>query len=198
MGGDGGSIANTRKYLGSAKKDDVDFDAKDDRRVLDATTCAYSGRPLEMPVVCCDLGLLYSKEALLEALITKKDLSSSRAAHLRSSKDVYALDLTPNPESPSSSNFVCPITGDEMNGVTRFFAVVKERKAYSNRAIKEMPSLSKEGLVIELFPSEENRKIMADEMLERRATAKKTRRKNKKKKTRDGESLKKKRKVETV
>jgi len=50
---------------------------KQERR---ATTCAQSSQPLSEPVVACQLGYLFNKEALLTALVRRSKLDRNRIA----------------------------------------------------------------------------------------------------------------------
>lgn len=68
---------------------------------------------------------LYNKESLLLALLDKHNLPEV-AQHIRSLKDIIQLSLTPNPaykpaavamaEATQAAEFVCPVSGLEMNG----------------------------------------------------------------------------------
>ena len=64
--------------------------------------CALTQEPLQKPVVACELGRMYNKEAIIEKLLNAKSegTSSDRdrvAEHIRNLKDVKELQLEPNP-----------------------------------------------------------------------------------------------------
>ena len=66
------------------------------------STCALSAEALRAPVVCCELGLLYNRAALLDFFAGAKQFASNKDeyakqfSHLRSLKDVFTVDFLTN------------------------------------------------------------------------------------------------------
>jgi hypothetical protein len=91
--------------------------------------CALTQEPLDKPVVACELGRLYNKEAIIEHLLNQKSEGSSNdpsvVDHIKSLKDVRELVLEPNPAFLGAkasvgdsgyndrlvSPWICPLTG---------------------------------------------------------------------------------------
>jgi hypothetical protein len=159
--------------------------------------CALSGEELKQPIVACELGRLYNKEAVLMALLDKSNMPEV-ARHIRSLKDVTVLQLTLNPSyKPSdkadtyndtqTSEFACPVTALEMSGRYRFVYLRGCGCVISEKALKEVPSLTchKCGAgfsgehVVRLNVSEEEEKGAREEMEERRRQARLAKRKRK-------------------
>ncbi|KAI0297519.1 Rtf2 RING-finger-domain-containing protein, partial [Multifurca ochricompacta] len=92
--------------------------------------CALSKRPLREPIVSCDLGKLYNKDAIIEFLLDRLAFGDGEeiCGHIRSLKDVKTLVLTsntaPKSDSPDSMAdrglFVCPLNFKEMTGPVPF------------------------------------------------------------------------------
>lgn len=84
--------------------------------------CALSGTALKAPLVCDRAGLLYSREALLQALLAKA--MPAELGHVRALSDVFAVQPTRNPEYTRDaadpvdpdpvSPWVCPVTGKDV------------------------------------------------------------------------------------
>jgi len=152
MGGDGGVIANQRKYLRScaeAKTTETEVVERD--ALIERTKfCSFSSQPLTEPIVACQLGLLYNKEALLNALIDKSLHDSNNTNtnsmnnnfnHIRGLRDVKDLKLTINPNhstSNDSSKYICPITREEFNGLHSFVVIWSTGFVISEKALKVM------------------------------------------------------------
>jgi len=194
MGGDGGSIP-TRYELVKLKKKPEQKDG-DSTRLFRWAMCALSQQPLEARgVVACEMGRLYSKEAVIQLLLSK-DRSSAPpwAAHLERLKDVVELELTPNPaygrrrqdavgDMPGGgdklvSMFMCPVTGVEMNGRFRFVFSWSSGKVVSERALKvlqrdpaEAAKFQPEDVII-LNPTDEEGDELRTKMEARRAASK--------------------------
>ena len=101
-GGDGGSTANDR-LLQEFRKDITAAGTGWEKAVkanrsevnaAQATGCAISSMELVEPVVCCELGQLYTKEALLKALVGKA--LPEKAAHISGMSDVTEGQFTSN------------------------------------------------------------------------------------------------------
>lgn len=159
--------------------------------------CALSGEELKQPIVACDLGRLYNKEAVLMALLDKSNMPEV-ARHIRSMKDVTVLQLTVNPSYKQSSKadtyndtqtaqHSCPVTGLEMSGRYRFVFLRGCGCVISERGLKEVPSdtCHKCGgvftmeQVVPLNVGEAEEKALREAMEDRRQQAKRSKRKRK-------------------
>ena len=101
MGCDGGSIPKRKEIVKNKRKDE----SVDKQVYLTAKWhfCALSGLPLHKPIVSCQLGRLYNKDAILQYLIDRKvsnnqpgpsdRKSESISSHIKSLKDVTELEL---------------------------------------------------------------------------------------------------------
>jgi hypothetical protein len=120
MGADGGSIPQRTEMVQTRKKDEV-VDKVVVRRAR-WFSCALTGAPLRAPVMCCSLGLLYNKEAVLNALLHKT--VPQELGHLRGLSDVFEAKFSHNPAYQRDQNapvdpdpvspWVCAVTGREM------------------------------------------------------------------------------------
>lgn len=109
--------------------------------------CAITQQPLQKPIVACQLGRLYSKVAVIEALLDKTKLPET-ASHIKSLKDVKELNLTDNPafkpmaktnevyDESLTAPYICPVTGLEMTGKFRFVLMWTCGCVFSERAYK--------------------------------------------------------------
>lgn len=92
------------------------------------------------PIVCCELGNLYNKDAVLEALLEKRLQSS--LSHIRGMKDLKTLQLTianaSDKHDELSPLFVCPVTKIPFSGMQPFFVVWTTGWVISEKAIKEL------------------------------------------------------------
>lgn len=151
MGCDGGTIPKRDELVRMKKKpEQVDKNYELNAKWFH---CALSEAELRTPIVCCELGNLYNREAVLEYLLDKSSVTTDIASHIRSLKDVKELKLTTNPafEQKSmehadsyldfqASRFICPVVGIEMNGRYKFCFLWKCGCVFSERALKEVPS----------------------------------------------------------
>lgn len=114
--------------------------------------CTIKQLPLQQPIVSCGLGRLYSKEAVIEGLLDRSTLPET-AVHIKSLKDVRAINLTPNPAYDENraekgdgyvdggkNPFICPVIGLEMNGKYKFCYLWTCGCVMSERALKEVKS----------------------------------------------------------
>lgn len=103
------------------------------------------------PIVCCELGNLYNKEAILNCLLEKtlpedlhhirglKDLKTLTFAHdASSSASCSASSSSSAAATHSHARFVCPVTKDEFNGLQPFVAVWSTGFVLSEKAIREV------------------------------------------------------------
>ncbi|KAJ7392394.1 Protein RTF2 [Desmophyllum pertusum] len=152
MGCDGGTIPKRDELVRMKKKpEQVDKNYELNAKWFH---CALSQAELRSPIVCCELGNLYNKEAVLEYLLDKSSVTSDVASHIRSLKDVKELKLSINPAFEHKSTveqadsyldfqacrFICPVVGIEMNGRYKFCFLWKCGCVFSERALKEVPS----------------------------------------------------------
>lgn len=155
MGCDGGTIPK-RKEIVKNKQNDQQRDKNAD---LSAKWqfCSLSGLRLKKPIVACQLGRLYNKDSIIEYLLESKASSStssstsSTVSHIKSLKDVKELKLKEKANfdkthQASSGNerfkaqFVCPISGLDVNGKYKFFYILSCGCVISERALKEVPN----------------------------------------------------------
>ncbi|XP_071699855.1 uncharacterized protein [Rutidosis leptorrhynchoides] len=143
-GGDGGSTcAESRDcYLSmyaERKPDKVD---PNEQRLSKWLNCALSNEPLKHPIVIDNLGNLFNKQALVEALLTKK--LPKAFSHIKGLKDMIAVELESiqGEGSDSDVKFQCPITGLEFNGKYKFYALKSCGHVLSVKALKEVKSSS--------------------------------------------------------
>jgi hypothetical protein len=153
-GCDGGTTALQRKFMSQAttKKNDEARDLSDELRAK-WEMCAASGAFLYEPIVCCELGYLYNKEAILKQMATKS--AHANFKHVRRLKDLVTLQLTPNPDyDPSKGSqttldwasipakYVCPITLKPANGKCPFIAIRPCGHVLSEQVPTAAPSLA--------------------------------------------------------
>lgn len=150
MGCDGGTIPKRDELVRTQKKpEQVDRDAE---TVAKWRYCAISQEELKLPIVSCELGKLYNKDAVIEYLLDKSS-TNEVARHIRNLKDIMELKLTPNPSYKKSvadkgdeyvdrqaAEFICPVTGLEMNGKYKFCYIQKCGCVMSDRSLKEIKS----------------------------------------------------------
>ncbi|KAJ4845609.1 hypothetical protein Tsubulata_005743 [Turnera subulata] len=142
-GGDGGATgAESRDcYLNMyavKKPDKVD---PNEQRLSKWLNCALSNEPLAQPCVIDRLGNVFNKESLVEALINKR--LPKHFSHIKGLKDMINVKLEPvagGGEGAGGSRFQCPVTGQEFNGLYKFFALRKCGHVLSAKALKEVKS----------------------------------------------------------
>lgn len=193
MGGDGGVIASNRKYLRGAGNANHTADHNREKKragfVVDKeaaqecmTTCAVTAKPLDFTraIVICPYGRLYQREAALEALLRRKQQEQQQQQelqHIRGLKDFHVAQFETKRSSSSISSSssilpVCPLTGEELNGQSAAFFIIRsptssknstttctseqQSNVLSERAIKEM---GMESLQTELGPFDEDEMI---------------------------------------
>ncbi|XP_068006094.1 replication termination factor 2 isoform X2 [Melanerpes formicivorus] len=154
MGCDGGTIPKRHELVkGPRKVEKVDKNAE---LVARWNYCALSQEKLRRPIVACELGRLYNKDAVIEFLLDKSaDKTPVEAAsHIKNIKNVTELNLADNPawtgdkesikgdkyDDIQSARFICPVVGLEMNGRHRFCFLRNCGCVFSERALKEIKS----------------------------------------------------------
>lgn len=156
MGCDGGTIPK-RKEIVKSKQKDLNRDKNADRSAK-WQFCALSGLRLKEPIVACQLGRMYNKTAIIEHLLELKTATRTEhnplVSHIKSLRDVKEIKLKEkaeyderNHQASSGSEkfkaqFVCPISGLDMNGSYKFFYNLQCGCVLSERAIKEVPNES--------------------------------------------------------
>nr|XP_022314754.1 protein RTF2 homolog [Crassostrea virginica] len=152
MGCDGGTIPKRDELVKTKKKPEQ----KDKTADLDAKWkhCAITQEPLREPIMACELGRLYNKEAVLEFLIDRSKFEcASSFEHLKGLKDLKELKLTENkgygrPKSEKGDSYIdtqdakyiCPVVGITMNGKHGFSYIWSCGCVLSDRALKEVKS----------------------------------------------------------
>ncbi|KAL5016735.1 hypothetical protein ScPMuIL_006324 [Solemya velum] len=153
MGCDGGTIPTRDELVKTKKKPEQ----KDKSADLAAKwkLCALTQEPLRKPIVACQLGRLYNKESVLEFLIDKSKFEcASSFDHLKSLRDVKELNLTENPAlkrreaekgdgyiDMQTADYICPVSGLEMNGKYKFCFLWGCGCMLSERAMKEVKAV---------------------------------------------------------
>lgn len=153
MGCDGGTIPKRHEIVKNKQKDKC----RDKNSDLSAKWqfCSISGLRLKKPIVSCQLGRLYNKDAVIECLLehraSKASSSNTVISHIKSLKDVKELRLKEKPDfntahQATSGNeqfkaqFVCPISGLDVNGRYKFYYLWTCGCVFSERALKEVPN----------------------------------------------------------
>ncbi|KAK5872161.1 hypothetical protein PBY51_012886 [Eleginops maclovinus] len=133
MGCDGGTIPKRHELVKGPKKvEKVDRNAE---LAAKWKYCALSQEKLRRPIVSCEVGRLYNKDAIIEYLLDKtaERPNAEAVTHIRGIKDIKELNLTDNPEWGGERRntkgdryedmhcgmFICPVVGLEMNGKHR-------------------------------------------------------------------------------
>ena len=188
MGGDGGVIAAKREYMragGSKELHDEEGKSVKQIQILRSKSCSLSQKELEDPVVACELGNLYNKEAVLGYLLDKK--IPSELSHIRKMKeDVKEAKF----HVSSSGARSCPLTGLDFNGMIPFVLVWSTGFVLSEKAVKEMGIYSlqeeygpfSEDDLVKLLPLDDDLESMKERM-----KARKEKRMMSKKKKRSGD-----------
>ena len=140
MGADGGSIPRRAEMVKIKGKPE----ALDDSEILKTqwTCCYISKKPLEKPIVACQLGRLYNKESVVMYLMNKRETEEPLAtelAHIKSLKSLINCNMTGSKTSTESSYFLCPVTGREMNGKSKFFVTKICGCVLSEQALNQFP-----------------------------------------------------------
>ncbi|KAK8810424.1 hypothetical protein WA158_006999 [Blastocystis sp. Blastoise] len=189
MGCDGGTKALERKYSRWSTKKEKAHYTPEEIQAAKWTYCALSGEELSEPIVACELGYLYNKEAIINALIDKS--LPEEFSHIRKLKDVFPVHFTYAPIKKSkgiedSNNYwrasvnnkgiICPITKEEVGNHSKFCIIKSCGCVMSQHAIKEITSEKclncgkpfNEDDVIILNGSDSERKELRDKMIKRR------------------------------
>ncbi|XP_061689521.1 replication termination factor 2 [Syngnathoides biaculeatus] len=194
MGCDGGTIPKRHELVKGPKK--VEKVDKNAELAAKWKYCALSQEKLRRPIVACELGRLYNKDAVIEYLLDKsaERPNTDAVTHIRGTKDIKELNLTDNPEWEGERRntkgdryedihcgmFICPVVGLEMNGKHRFCYLQTCGCVFSDRALKEVKTeichkcgdpFQNTDIVV-LNGTKEDVEKLRDKMEERRAKAK--------------------------
>lgn len=202
-GGDGGSTCNDRLWVEmrgdilNANGSSFDKRQKQDRdqiAVGKASNCCISSMELEEPVMCCELGYLYNKKPLFEAMVNKT--IPEKFAHVKSVKDVVEIKMSTrdNADGPKNADgdgkvghqcakFICPVTMRDMNGFNKFCVIRTSRVALSMEAIRQVAKATKtcpiSGMafepdddIIRLYPDEDELAVQQKRMIAMKKAAK--------------------------
>ncbi|XP_043847328.1 replication termination factor 2-like [Dromiciops gliroides] len=151
-GCDGGTIPKRHELVkGPEKVEKVDKNAE---LVAQWNYCTLSQEILRRPIVACELGRLYNKDAVIEFLLDKSNDKAvgPAASHIKSIKNVTELKLSDNPawsgdkgntkgdkyDDLQRAQFICPVVGLEMNDRHRFCFLRCCGCVFSERALKEI------------------------------------------------------------
>ncbi|XP_041836210.1 replication termination factor 2 [Melanotaenia boesemani] len=194
MGCDGGTIPKRHELVKGPKK--VEKVDKNAELAAKWKYCALSQEKLRRPIVACELGRLYNKDAIIEYLLDKsaERPNAEAVVHIRGIKDVKELNLTDNPEWEGERRntkgdryedihcgmFICPVVGLEMNGKHRFCYLQTCGCVFSDRALKEVKTEIchkcgdpfKDDNIVVLNGTKEEVEKLREKMEERRAKAK--------------------------
>uniref|UniRef100_G1U4A2 Replication termination factor 2 n=1 Tax=Oryctolagus cuniculus TaxID=9986 RepID=G1U4A2_RABIT len=194
MGCDGGTIPKRHELVKGPKK--VEKVDKDAELVAQWNYCTLSQEILRRPIVACELGRLYNKDAVIEFLLDKsaEKAVGKAASHIKSIKNVTELKLSDNPawegdkestkgdkhDDLQRARFICPVVGLEMNGRHRFCFLRCCGCVFSERALKEIKAevchtcgtAFQEDDIIVLNGTKEDVETLRGRMEERRLRAK--------------------------
>jgi len=164
MGGDGGCIATQREFMRGTKGsrhfekagaggqnhgagmtggDAERGDFRQRQKAIQVRSCALSSATLEPPVVADDLGNLFNKIAIREAL--SDGAVPDRFRYVRGLRDLYDCKLAPVPaghapylngEGPAPC--ACPVTGEALDGSKKFVVAQTTGWVLSQRALDEV------------------------------------------------------------
>ncbi|KAL8152470.1 hypothetical protein V2J09_010230 [Rumex salicifolius] len=148
-GGDGGATgAESRDcYLNMYAVKKPDKADPSEQRLSKFTNCALSFEPLKPPCVIDRLGNVFNKETLVKALLDKN--LPKEFGHIKGLKDMIPVHFSLIPGLESShdaaiggceARFQCPISGLELNGNYKFFALRSCGHVFSAKAMKEVKS----------------------------------------------------------
>ena len=168
--------------------------------------CALSGAPLCAPIVACRTGRLFNYEAVLGALLARRELPAE-LRHVQSAGDVFSVKFAPNPsyahppQTPVKiendvSPWVCPVTGKSI-GISpeRFVANVSCGCVVAHDLVIHAPDAtachncgapSDESQIVELIVDDERMDELQQQLLQAQAE-KKEKKRAKKKAKRNGD-----------
>ena len=213
MGGDGGCIATQREFMRGTKGsrhfekaaaggqnhgagmtggDAERGDFRKRSKAIQVRSCALSAETLEAPIVADDLGNLFNKLAMLEALSDRS--VPERFRYVRGLRDLYDCKLAPVPaghapylngEGPAPG--ACPVTGEALDGSKKFVIARTTGWVLSQRAVDEVglaalqPEYGPFGAddLVRVCPDDDELRALADGLMARRAAEKPKKKKKK-------------------
>lgn len=150
MGCDGGTIPKRDELVRTKKKKEQA--SKESTNAAKWNHCRLSQSELRKPIVADMAGNLYNKESVIEYLLDKSKFEKAPDC-IKSLKDVKELNLVANPSFNSNKSenggefsalnkpqWICPITGLEMNGTFKFYFLFSCGCVISERAFKTITS----------------------------------------------------------
>mmetsp|Transcript_21837 Transcript_21837/g.31666 ORF Transcript_21837/g.31666 Transcript_21837/m.31666 type:complete len:249 (-) Transcript_21837:743-1489(-) len=190
MGGDGGSLNNSRMELVRVRKEMM---RKGSSSVVEKevtqkdrwTTCAVSRERLKVPVVACRLGYLYNKEALINLILDPlRRARMPEFAHVRSLKDMIEckLELV---EDGKNAVFKCPISLKEATGAIKFALIWGCGHVISEQAFIQLRKEEKKCVLCEetftefvrIHPDDKTRTELREQLAAKQAKKRKDRKK---------------------
>jgi hypothetical protein len=120
----------------------------EEERLAKWTSCSLSGMPLQPPCAADELGNLFNKEAVVQALLAKN--MPRGLGHITSIKHLIDVKLqgSQGTASDAAVRFACPVNGLPMSGKSKFFIIQGKGggtgHVISERALKELPLVVKE------------------------------------------------------
>jgi len=206
MGCDGGTIPKRHELVRTRQKPEEKDPDSD--RVTTWQYCALTNQLLKEPIVACELGKLYNKDAIIEFLLDKKSSDKpDKVSHIKGLKDIHTLKLSENPAYVKQqkkgdgyldlhmTKYYCPIAGINMNGKYKFCYLLSCNCVLSRKALDQIrdsicPLCSSAYTKDDIIPLNENKTIVEElrqKMLSRKELAKKKKleKKQKKKKSND-------------
>lgn len=201
MGCDGGTIPKRHELVRTKQKPEEKD--RDSDRVTTWQYCSLTNQRLKEPIVACELGRLYNKDAIIEFLLNK-DTSDKpeKMDHIKGLKDIHTLKLSENPAyiqqqkkgdgylDMHMTKYYCPIAGINMNGKYRFSFLLTCKCVISNKALDQIrdgkcPICSVEYSKDAIIPLNENKTVverLRANMFKRKEEAKQKKLEKKKKK----------------
>ena len=214
MGGDGGCIATQREFMrgtyGSSHKakgwaggqnhgagctggDEEKGDFRVRRKAIQVRSCALTSQTLAAPVVADELGNLFNKLPLLEALSAKA--VPERFSYVRGLRDLVDCKFAPVKESTylngeGAALCACPVGGEPLDGSKPFVVSRTSGWILGEKCVTEMgvDALQAEygpftaSDLVRVCPADDELKSLADAMLARRAEEKRRKKDDKKRK----------------
>lgn len=201
MGCDGGTIPKRHELVRTRQKPEEKDPDSD--RVTTWQYCALTNQLLKEPIVACELGKLYNKDAIIEFLLNKDSPDKpEKVSHIRGLKDIHTLKLSENPAYVKQqkkgdgyldlhmTKYYCPIAGVNMNGKYKFSFLLSCKCVLSQKALDQIrdsvcPLCSQQYSKDDIVPLNESEAVvekLREKMLYRKELAKKKKQEKKQKK----------------
>ncbi|KAM3146197.1 hypothetical protein pb186bvf_001854 [Paramecium bursaria] len=173
MGNDGGSIPGKAELVRPKKKEvrvESELVAK-----FRARYCALTKERLRKPIAACRLGYLYNYENVLQQIVDKNIPAEFK--HISKLKYIKKLNILENPDQSDDLPFLCPISGQQLNGKSKFLALWSCGCVFSEKGMKDMkikqktcPVCEKKyeiGDIVELCPTNEEAELRRAELFKK-------------------------------